>query len=68
MSEFAEMSCASKKSRWRGANFETIRCVFVKIAVRVEQLRTRIKLSFPASLPYADDLAVIAARLCAQGP
>ena len=59
---------APKTSRWRGANFETIRCVFVKIACRIEELRTRIKLSFPASLPHADDLDVIAARLCAQGP
>lgn len=59
---------APKKSRWRGATFETIRNVFVKIAVRVEELRTRIKLSFPTSLPHADDLAAITARLCAQDP
>jgi len=59
---------APRKSRWRGATFETIRSTFVKIACRVEQLRTRIKLSFPAHLPHADDLAAITARLCAQGP
>jgi len=59
---------APKKSRWRGATFETIRCVFVKIAVRVEELKTRIKLSFPTSLPHADDLAAITARLCAPDP
>ena len=59
---------APRKSRWRGATFETIRCVFVKIAVRVEQLKTRIKLSFPAPLPHADALGQITARLCAQAP
>ena len=59
---------APRKSRWRGANFETIRSVFVKIGCRVEQLRTTIKLSFPAHLPHADDLVAITARLTAQGP
>jgi hypothetical protein len=46
----------------------TIRSVFVKIACRVEELKTRIKLSFPAHLPYADAVATVTARLCAQGP
>ena len=56
---------APKKSRWRGATFETIRNVFVKIACRIEELKTRIKLSFPASLPHADALGLITARLTA---
>jgi hypothetical protein len=59
---------APKRSRWRGATFATIRAVFVKIACRVEELKTRIKLSFPAHLPHADALATITAGLCAQGP
>ncbi len=54
---------APKRSRWRGATFATIRSVFVKIACRVEELKTRIKRSFPASLPHADALGLIAARL-----
>jgi len=58
---------APRKSRWRGATFATIRNVFVKIAVRVEELKTRIKLSFPASLPHADALGLITARLTARG-
>jgi hypothetical protein len=57
---------APRKSRWRGATFATIRNVFVKIAVRVEELKTRIKLSFPASLPHADALGLITARLTAR--
>ena len=59
---------APKRSRWRGATFATIRSVFVKIACRVDELKTRIKLSFPAHLPHADALGLIAARLTAQGP
>jgi DDE family transposase len=59
---------APRTSRWRSATFATIRCVFVKIAVRVEELKTRIKLSFPAHLPHADALSLITARLTAQGP
>jgi hypothetical protein len=59
---------APKKSRWRGATFQTIRCFFVKIAVRIEELKTRIKLSFPAHLPHADAPGAITARLTAQGP
>ena len=59
---------APRKSRWRGATFETIRCLFVKIACRVEELKTRIKLSFSAHLPHADALGDITARICAHEP
>ena len=38
---------APKRSRWRGATLETIRRTFVKIAVRVEELKGKIKLAFP---------------------
>jgi hypothetical protein len=57
-----------KRSRWRGATFTTIRTFLVKVACRVEELRTRIKLSFTAHLPHADVLETIAARLCPQAP
>jgi hypothetical protein len=40
---------APKRSRWRGATFESIRRTFVKVAVRVEELNGRIKLAFPGS-------------------
>ncbi|KUO56035.1 MAG: hypothetical protein APF80_12400 [Alphaproteobacteria bacterium BRH_c36] len=59
---------APKRSRWRGATFATIRSMLVKIACRVEELRTRIKLSFPVHLPHADAFALIACRLCPQAP
>ena len=59
---------APKKSRWRGATFATIRCMFVKIAVRVEEVKRQIRLAFPRQLPHADALALITARLAAQEP
>ena len=59
---------APKRSRWRGATFATIRALLIKVAVRVEELRTKIKLSFPRHLPLADALTLIAARLCPQPP
>src|SRR2546429_5795913 len=31
---------APKRSIWRTATFETIRCAFLKIAVRIEELKT----------------------------
>jgi hypothetical protein len=57
-----------KRSIWRGATFETIRRVFVKIACRVEEKKTRIKLAFPASYPQAKMLAAITGTLTAQAP
>jgi hypothetical protein len=59
---------APKKSRWRGATFATLRNAFVKIAVRVEEVKRQIKLAFPRQLPHADALALITHRLTAQGP
>jgi len=55
-----------RKSRWRGATFETIRCMFVKIAVRVEELKTKIKVSFPPHLPHAGAFSQIAASFGAR--
>lgn len=59
---------APKKSRWRGATFATLRVLLVKIACRIEELKTKIRLSFPPSLPHAADLTLIAAGLCSQAP
>ena len=59
---------APTRSIWRGATFDTIRRTFVKVAVRVEELRSRIKLSFPASYPHADVLIAITGGLAAEPP
>lgn len=59
---------APKRSRWRGATFETIRRVFVKIAVRVEELKGRIKLAFPASYPQTAMLHLMTGAITTRGP
>jgi hypothetical protein len=59
---------APKRSCWRGATFETIRRTFVKIAVRVEELKGRIKLALPASYPHAAMLAAMTGTITAGGP
>lgn len=61
-------AAAPKRSRWRGATFETIRRMFVKVAVRVEELKGKIKLAFPASYPHAAMLAVITGAITTRGP
>ena len=59
---------APKRSRWRSATFETIRRSFLKIAVRVEQLKTRIKIALPSAYPQAAMLRVMPGRIRAQSP
>ena len=59
---------APKRSRWRGATFETIRRAFLKIAVRVEQLKTRVRIAFPTACPHQKMLVLLATRVRAQSP
>jgi hypothetical protein len=61
-------AAAPKRSRWRGATFETLRRTFVKVAVRVEELKGKIKLAFPASYPQAAMLAVMTGAITTRGP
>lgn len=59
---------APRRSLWRRATFETLRQAFLKIAVRVEELRSRIKIALPSAYPYRQVLISMAARISAQGP
>jgi hypothetical protein len=45
-------SLAPKRSFWRAAQFDTIRLALIKVAARVTELATRIKLALPSSYPY----------------
>ncbi len=40
-------AAAPRKSPWRRATFQTIRNVFVKIATRVEELKSRVTIAWP---------------------
>ena len=59
---------APRRSPWRTATFETLRRTFLKIAVRIEELNTRIKIALPSAYPYRNALIAMAASIAAQGP
>ncbi len=61
-------AAAPRRSRWRGATFETIRRTFVKIAVRVEEMKGKIRMAFPASYPQAAMLAAMTGAITTRGP
>ena len=57
-----------RRSIWRGATFETIRRAYVKVAVRIQELKSRLKISFPATYPHTSVLIALTGSLTAQGP
>ena len=59
---------APKTAIWRDAQFDTLRLAFVKVAARVTELVTRIKVSLPSSYPYKESLARFAGRALARPP
>ena len=59
---------APRRSLWRKATFETLRRAFLKIAVRIEELKSRVKIALPSAYPYQPALISVAARITAQGP
>ena len=61
-------AAAPKRSRWRTATFATLRLAFVKIAVRVEEMKTRVRLSLPATYPHQAMLATLIGAIAATGP
>jgi len=53
---------APKASFWRDAQFDTIRIALIKVAARVTEMVTRIKVSLPSSFPYRNSMALLAER------
>jgi hypothetical protein len=53
---------APKASFWRDAQFDTLRLAFIKVAARVTELASRIKLALPSAYPYRDSLILLATR------
>ena len=52
---------APKLSFWRDAQFDTIRINLLKVAARVTEMATRIKVALPSSYPYQDSWLLLAA-------
>jgi hypothetical protein len=52
-----------KRSIWRGAQFDTLRLRLVKIAARVVEMKTMIRIHLPTSCPAQDILRLAFARI-----
>jgi hypothetical protein len=53
---------APKASFWRAAQFDTLRLMLVKVAARVTELATRLRLALPSSYPYRQSFTLLATR------
>ena len=53
---------APKTSFWRDAQFDTIRLALIKVAARVTELKTRIKVALPTCYPHQQSWALLAGR------
>lgn len=59
---------APRKSLWRKATFETLRRVFLKVATRIEELKSRVRIALPTAYPYRSAFIATAGRIAALGP
>jgi hypothetical protein len=59
---------APKNSFWRDAQFDTLRLGLIKVAVRVTELVTKIKVSLPTGFAYQQGLSSLAGRLAKLPP
>jgi len=59
---------APKNSFWRDAQFDTIRLALIKVAARVTEMLTRIKVALPSNYPYKESLALLTARTAKLPP
>ena len=59
---------APKSSFWRDAQFDTLRLGLIKVAVRVTELVTRIKVSLPTGFAYQQGFSSLAGRLAKLPP
>jgi Transposase DDE domain group 1 len=59
---------APKASFWRDAQFDTLRLGLIKVAVRVTELATKIKVSLPTGFVYQQGFSSLAGRLAKLPP
>jgi hypothetical protein len=59
---------APAHSTWRDAQFDTIRLGLIKVAGRVTEMVTRIKIALPTAYPYQIGFADLAGRLAKLPP
>lgn len=56
----------AQTARLKKASFETLRRTLIKVAVRVSELKSRVKLSFPSSCPSQSDLRQLCQTMAAS--
>jgi hypothetical protein len=61
-------SLAPRTSFWRDAQFDTIRLCLIKVAARVTEMVTRIKIALPSAFPYQAGFADLAGRIAKLPP
>jgi hypothetical protein len=59
---------APRTSFWRQAQFDTIRLCLIKVAGRVTEMVTRIKVALPSAFPYQTGFSGIATRIAKLPP
>ena len=59
---------APRKSLWRKATFETLRRTFLKVATRIEELKSRVRIALPSAYPYRQAMISMAGGIVAQAP
>jgi hypothetical protein len=59
---------APKTSFWRDAQFDTIRLALIKVAARVTELKTRIKVALPSCYPHQASWTLLAGRAAKLPP
>ena len=59
---------APRTSFWRDAQFDTIRLNLIKVAARVTEMVTRIKVALPSAFPYPGGFADLASRIANLPP
>ena len=61
-------SLAPRTSFWRDAQFDTIRLNLIKIAARVTEMVTRIKVALPSAHPYRAGFTMLAGHIAKLPP
>ena len=59
---------APKRSFWRDAQFDTIRISLLKVAARITEMATRIKITLPSRYPYQESWMLLAERAAKRPP
>ena len=55
-----------RRSLWRKATFETLRRVFLKVATRIEELKSRVRIALPSACPYRSNFIAPAGSVCSD--